>query len=61
MVYIYDKYFLKLIDFMKNRYTAKVNHFIDNSLIPYVIKGVTHHVKASDLKLIEAILLPEPT
>ena len=34
---------------------------IDNSLIPYVINGVTHQIKASDLKLIDAMLLPEPT
>jgi hypothetical protein len=45
---------------MKNRYGAKANQMIDNSLIPYVINGITHQIKASDLKLIDAILLPEP-
>ncbi len=60
MLYIYDKYFLKLIDFMKYRYGAKVALFADTSLIPYVINGVTHQIKKSDLKLIESILIPEP-
>ena len=43
---------------MKTRYGDKVNQIIDNSLVPYVINGVTHQIKKSDLKLIEAILLP---
>ena len=34
---------------------------LDTSLIDYNINGTTHQVKSSDLKLIESILIPEPS
>jgi hypothetical protein len=45
---------------MHNRYADKVAHYVDTSLVSYVINGVSHQVKKSDLKLIEAMLIPEP-
>lgn len=47
LLYIYDKYFIKLIDFMKNRYEAKVAQVEDNTVISYVVKGVTYSIKSS--------------
>lgn len=60
LLYIYDKYFIKLIAFMKSRYGEKVAQIEDNDEISYVINGVTYKIKSSELKMIDSILLPEP-